>query len=137
MNVRRWIPTPRGLIWHCVQFGRGRLLGDWRGLLGHVGTSRQVLRKLLNSDAGFVFYPRSEDGERWYELSVTPEPGQVPRRGAVTEKSGGAPKGMKELLHAQRNGAASRRVASPTGTVLMYSVASIRVTLVGRAHEAA
>jgi hypothetical protein len=42
-----------------------RLLDEWRGLLGrHVGTSRQMLRKLLNADARFVFYPRSENGER-------------------------------------------------------------------------
>jgi site-specific DNA recombinase len=49
------------------------LLDDWRGLLGkHVTTTRQLLRKLLDRDSRFVFYPVTDLGERWYELGVTP-----------------------------------------------------------------
>jgi site-specific DNA recombinase len=50
-----------------------RVLENWRGLLGkHVGTSRQLLRKLLDRDTRFVLYPMAENNERWYELGVTP-----------------------------------------------------------------
>ncbi|MCZ6918505.1 MAG: recombinase family protein, partial [Gemmatimonadetes bacterium] len=49
-----------------------RLLEDWRGLLGkHVGTSRQLLRKLLDRER-FVFYPMARGTARWYDLGVTP-----------------------------------------------------------------
>ena len=45
---------------------------DWRGLLGkHVGTSRQLLRKLLDRER-FVFYPMAEGQVRWYDIGVTP-----------------------------------------------------------------
>lgn len=50
----------------------GRLLADWRGLLGkHVATSRQLLRKLLDRQR-FVFYPMGRGKARWYDLAVTP-----------------------------------------------------------------
>ena len=48
-----------------------RLLEDCRELLGrHVGTSRQLLRKLLDRER-FVFYPMAQGKARWYDLGVT------------------------------------------------------------------
>ena len=50
-----------------------RLLEDWRGLLGkHVGTSRQLLRKVLDTRTRFVFYPMAKGKARWYDLGVRP-----------------------------------------------------------------
>jgi hypothetical protein len=75
-----------------------RLLDDWRGLLGkHVGTSRQLLRKLLDRDTRFVFYPMAEGDERWYELGVVP----------TLDRFLGAVPSLKKA------------VASPTGTALL------------------
>jgi DNA invertase Pin-like site-specific DNA recombinase len=48
------------------------LLDGWRALLGrHVGTSRQLLRKVLDRER-FVFYPMGSGRARWYDLGVTP-----------------------------------------------------------------
>jgi hypothetical protein len=54
-----------------------------------------LLRKLLDRDTRFVFYPMADAGERWYELGVTVD-GQVPGCGADAEKSGYFPKGEPE-----------------------------------------
>ena len=49
-----------------------QLLEDWRGLLGkHVATTRQLLRKVLDRER-FVFYPKADGEERWYDLGVKP-----------------------------------------------------------------
>lgn len=49
------------------------LLKGWRELLltRQVPVSRSLLRKLLDQSR-FVFYPKADDRERWYELGVTP-----------------------------------------------------------------
>jgi hypothetical protein len=73
-----------------------RLLDDWRGLLGkHVGTSRQLLRKLLDRDTRFVFYPMAEGDERWYELGVVPTLDRFLGAVPSLKKSGGVPNGNR------------------------------------------
>ena len=84
------------------------LLDDWRGLLGkHVGTTRQLLRKLLDRDTRFVFYPLADGNERWYELGVTPSLdkflGAVPSLKKAVASPGGfatrwSPRLSQELL---------------------------------------
>jgi len=72
-----------------------KALDDWRGLLGrHVATSRQLLRKLLDRER-FVFSPKRQGVERWYEVSVTPSVERFlgtiePLKKAVASPSGNA-----------------------------------------------
>jgi hypothetical protein len=91
-------------------------MDDWRGLLGrNVATSRQLLRKLLDRDTRFVFYPMADAGERWYELGVTPSMDKFPGAGPTLKKV----------------------VTSPTGHAVMYGDDSIRIELAGGASERA
>jgi hypothetical protein len=69
-----------------------RLLEDWRGLLGkHVGTSRQLLRKVLDAKTRFVFYPMAKGTARWYDLGVRPTLDRFFGVLPMLKKSGGVP----------------------------------------------
>ena len=74
-----------------------RLLEDWRGLLGrHVGTSRQLLRKVLDRER-FVFHPMAAGQRRWYDLGVTPTLDRFFGALPILKKALASPPGLRPL----------------------------------------
>ncbi len=76
-----------------------RLLEEWVGLLGkHVATSRQLLRKMLDREHRFVFYPKREGAARWYELGVTPTLDRFLASMPMLKKAGTSPTGFEPVF---------------------------------------
>ena len=59
---------PKGLKVDSIRWQALQQLSEWKGLLAqNVPIARQILRKVL--EGRFVFVPRHEGDEHWYEFS--------------------------------------------------------------------
>jgi hypothetical protein len=111
------------------------LLKGWRELLltRQVPVSRSLLRKLLDQSR-FVFYPKADDRERWYELGVTPSLQKFFEAVPAFSKTMASPTGRDPFLYrgfVGRRAAYAGILARPPGRAATMRVSD------GGAHPAA